>query len=255
MSRIAIIGSCITRDLWPMLGETPENLLYVSRTSLATLFAPAPSGLALADEPPEGLRPQPYAALIADISKTALATLISHRPTHIIFDFIDERFDLISVGGGLIAHTWEMDVSGLLDQTPFLTAHRILRASSTCELLWGQGAREMAAFLSATPLRDSTIILHKAQWARGYRTAATGVQAFAPEVEILQGRSTRIDEQNARLREYQTTFARLMPHVIPVEVAEDLRLADADHRWGLSPFHYITDYYRDIWRQLREAGV
>src|SRR3990167_6271731 len=98
LSRIAIIGSCITRDLWPILGETPQNLLYVSRTSLATLFAPPPAGIMTADEPPNGLRPQPHAALVADLRKTALAALVAHRPTHIIFDFIDERFDLLIFG-------------------------------------------------------------------------------------------------------------------------------------------------------------
>src|SRR5436190_1965276 len=35
-SRIAIVGSCITRDLWPIHGGGAEDLLYVSRTGLAT---------------------------------------------------------------------------------------------------------------------------------------------------------------------------------------------------------------------------
>ena len=39
MPKVAIIGSCITRDLWPIRGETAE-LLYVSRTSLPSLMAP-----------------------------------------------------------------------------------------------------------------------------------------------------------------------------------------------------------------------
>ena len=37
MARVAIIGSCITRDLWPILGEAPADLLYISRTSLPSL--------------------------------------------------------------------------------------------------------------------------------------------------------------------------------------------------------------------------
>lgn len=255
MSRIAIIGSCITRDLWPILGETPQNLLYVSRTSLATLFAPAPAGVTTADEPPNGLRPQPHAALVADLRKTALAALVAHRPTHIVFDFIDERFDLLSVGGGLVSHTWELDVSGYLDQAPFKTAHRIGRATAACEQLWMQGASEMTAFLQATPLREAQVILHEAQWAERYLDADGQTQAFAPIVDVLEGRMVDLREQNAMLDRYQAAFAELMPRAVRIRAPDELRLADSGHRWSLSPFHYVTDYYRDIWRRLREAGV
>uniref|UniRef100_UPI00286B1C31 DUF6270 domain-containing protein n=1 Tax=Phenylobacterium sp. TaxID=1871053 RepID=UPI00286B1C31 len=146
MSRIAIIGSCITRDLWPILGETPRDLLYISRTSLATMFASPPAGVMIADTPPAGLPPQPHAALVADLRKTALAALVAHRPTHIVFDFIDERFDLLNAGGGLAAHTWELDVSGYLDQAAFASAGRIGRMTPACERLWTRGAEEMTAF-------------------------------------------------------------------------------------------------------------
>lgn len=255
MSRIAIIGSCITRDLWPILGETPRNLLYVSRTSLASLFAPAPAGVTTADQPPNGLRPQPHAALVADLRKTALAALVAHRPTHIVFDFIDDRFDLLSAGGGLAAHTWELDVSGYLDQPAFADGHRIARTTPACERLWVQGAAEMTAFLSATPLREAKIVLHEAQWATRYLDATGEIHAFEPVVDVLEGRMTKLRDQNTMLDRYQAAFAELAPQATRIRAPDDLRVADTGHRWGLSPFHFVTDYYRDIWRQLREVGI
>jgi len=45
MPRVAIVGSCITRDLWPIRGDGAEHLFYVSRTGLPSLFAPALEGL------------------------------------------------------------------------------------------------------------------------------------------------------------------------------------------------------------------
>src|SRR6266481_212201 len=116
MSRIAIVGSCITRDLWRFRGGTspsgPADLLYISRTSLPSLFATPVKGFRAAVRPPGGLRPQPHRALVADLSKTALARLVAFRPTHLIFDFIDERFDLLSVDGTLVTDSWELDASG-----------------------------------------------------------------------------------------------------------------------------------------------
>ena len=120
MSRVAIVGSCISRDLWRFRGgsvaktapEPPSPMLYVSRTSLPSLFATPVAGFRPAARPPGGLRPQPHRALVADLSKTALAELVAFRPTHLIFDFIDERFDLLSVGESLITDSWELEASG-----------------------------------------------------------------------------------------------------------------------------------------------
>ncbi|MCA6254103.1 MAG: hypothetical protein IM665_03470, partial [Phenylobacterium sp.] len=37
--RVAILGSCVTRDLWRMAGAPADDLLYISRTRLPSLFA------------------------------------------------------------------------------------------------------------------------------------------------------------------------------------------------------------------------
>ena len=46
-----------------------------------------------------------------------------------------------------------------------------------------------------------------------------------------------------------------LPQAVRVAAPTALQLADSRHRWGLSPFHYVEDYYRDIWRQLQALGV
>jgi hypothetical protein len=35
-----------------------------------------------------------------------------------------------------------------------------------------------------------------------------------------------------------------------VKAPDSLILSDPDHIWGVSPFHYIPDYYAEVWRQL-----
>src|SRR6185437_1263135 len=101
MPRVAIVGSCISRDVWRFQGATVADLLYISRTSLPSLFAAPVAGFKPAAAPPRGLKPQPHRALVADLQKTALASLLAFRPTHVVFDFIDERFDLVSAGDAL----------------------------------------------------------------------------------------------------------------------------------------------------------
>ncbi|MFZ3005791.1 MAG: DUF6270 domain-containing protein [Phenylobacterium sp.] len=254
MARVAIIGSCITRDLWPILGEAPADLLYISRTSLPSLFARPLAGVELADDPPPGLARHQHNALRADLKKSALAALIAHRPTHLIFDFIDERFDLLAVRDTLVTHSWELEVSGYLDQPAFSSARIVPRASAQCDQLWREAALETAAFLSTTPLSDARIILHESQWAGRYLDLAGQLQDFDPDVMIFDGNVASLDAHNALLRSYQQRFAELTG-AARVSADPGLMVGDVGHRWGLSPFHYVADYYRDIWGQLRALGL
>lgn len=257
MSRVAIVGSCITRDVWRFRGDTvtdPQpDILYVSRTSLPSLFATPLTGFRPAARPPATLRPQPHRALVADLSKTALAGLVAFRPTHLIFDFIDERFDLLSARGTIVTRSWELEASGYLTQPSLRGARPILRLSPACERLWLEAAGELAALVRGTPLAEARLILHSARWA-GRRRLADGRDAPLQGVEILPGQAADVDAHNALLARYEAAFAELMPPMARVE-APGQRLADDAHQWGVSPFHYVQDYYAEIWRQLAGLGI
>jgi len=255
LSRIAIIGSCITRDLWPILGEAPQDLLYVSRTSLPSLFSAPVGDVAISDPPPPPLKRHQHNAMASDLTKTALAALVAHAPTHIIFDFIDERFDLLAAGDSLVTRSWELEASGYLAQPVFEGARPVPRLSGGCDLLWTVAVDELAALLAATPLGQATLILHEAQWAERYLDADGAVTAFDPQVEILPGRSARVADHNDLLDRYQRRLAARLPGLVKVAAPSDLRVASVAHRWGLSPFHYVDAYYAEIWRQLRSLGV
>jgi hypothetical protein len=41
-----------------------------------------------------------------------------------------------------------------------------------------------------------------------------------------------------------------IPRLEVVKAPDSLVFSDPDHVWGLSPFHYVPDYYAEIWRQL-----
>lgn len=254
MSRVAIIGSCVTRDLWPNGGDAPPDLLYISRTSLPSLFAPPLRDLKTRREAPPGLRPGQHAAVVADLKKSALNRLVAHRPTHIVFDFIDERYDLLFAGRSWVTHSWELETAGYMKSRELRQARRVPRISEACERVWTGAAAEMASFLASTPLRGAAIILHAAQWADRYRTRRGRERPLADQAPILEGRLASRSDHNALLDRYQALFLRTVPGVRTV-AAEACRVADEAHRWGLSPFHYVPDYYREIGDQLRRLGV
>jgi hypothetical protein len=253
MSRVAIVGSCITRDLWPLGGEALNEVFYVSRTSLPSLFAAPVPGFRPSSRVPAALRPHQHKALVADLEKTALARLVAFRPTHLIFDFIDERFDLLAAGGSLVTDSWELEESGYLRQRAFKTARRVPRLSAGCEQLWNAAADELAALVRATPLREARLILHSARWAERSLRPDGRIRALEG-IEVLPGRPAQVVDHNALLARYEARFAGIMPPLDWVS-APDHRLADEGHQWGASAFHYVADYYEEIWRQLQVLGV
>jgi hypothetical protein len=246
--RIAILGSCITRDLWPVRGGGAERLLYISRTSFPSLFSPAVTGFMPAEGLPGDLHAHEHAALVADLRKTALGRLVAFQPTHLIFDFIDERFDLLVIGNALASHSGEMARSGYLEQ-PALAAHRRApRLSPACERIWAAGVAEFAALVRHTPLTRARRIHHRARWASHLRRPDGATQPITG-VEIVLGQPAEIDAYNALLARQEAIFARAFGPMDVVQ-AEGAPLADPDHRWGLSPFHYTADYYDQIRAQL-----
>jgi hypothetical protein len=253
MSRVAIVGSCITRDLWPIRGDGIADLIYISRTSLPSLFASPVSGFQPAPRKPAGLGKHQHRALVADLTKTGLAALVAFRPTHIIIDFIDERFDLLWVNGALATESWELHESGYLRQRALKGLRRIPRLSAACERLWSDAAGEFSALIRGTPLRRARLILHSARWAER-SLGADGRERPVRDVQVLPGRATDLTAHNALLARYEEIFTEVAPALDIVEAPEH-RIADEAHQWGLSPFHYVPGYYRSIWRQLEELGV
>lgn len=253
MSRIAIVGSCITRDLWPMRGGGAERLLYISRTSFPGLFSAPVEGFIPARNPPGDLHKHEHAALVADITKTGLERLLAFRPTHIIFDFIDDRFDLLAAGEAIVSHSGELGRSGYLRQPALRKLRTIPRLSTACDRLWTAAAAEFAALVRATPLGQAKLILHSARWAVEHRDPRGAVGPFEG-AEILGGDPVDIGEYNDLLIRQEAAFEELMPPLARVD-AGPLRLADTAHRWGLSPFHYVPEYYDEIRRQLRALGL
>jgi hypothetical protein len=252
MSRIAILGSCITRDLWPIRGGGAEQLQYICRTSFPSLMSTAVTGFEPEEGLPGDLHAHEHNALVADLQKTAIARLIAWRPTHIIFDFIDDRYDLLAFGSSLATYSGELLRSGYLGQPALEHRYHIRRLSAAAERMWPQAAAEFAALVRATPLANAQLILHSARWAAEQRHADGSLSPIR-DVEVLGGDPVEIADYNALLERQESAFLKVMPPTSVID-AGAFRLADTEHRWGLSPFHYVPEYYDEVRRQLVAMG-
>lgn len=86
------------------------------------------------------------------------------------------------------------------------------------------------------------LIVHNAYWASTFADDAPIGLPFPPNA---------IDTANAHLRWMHEEIVRILPNVWHLKIPSRLLRADRAHRWGVSPFHYISKYYEFALAELR----
>ena len=127
------------------------------------------------------------------------------------------------------------------------------RLSAPRDRLWRDAAGAFAGLIRGTELRRATLILHSARWATRERDAG-GTVSDIRDIEILSGEPASIETYNALLMRQEAAFTALMPPMARID-AEAFRIADPGHQWGLSPFHYVPEYYDAVRSQLSDMGL
>lgn len=256
--RIAVLGSCVTRDVWWILDRPPSQPeLFVGRTSLAS--ASLAEGCANVLDPLADLEPQTChgfarAMVMTEFGKTAFDQIAAAKPDTIVLDFIDERFDLLDCDGVLVTESLELIESGMMAQPALAQARRIPRFSDEAWSLWAAGLLRLRRAFDEARLLPSRIVLHACLWADEVE-AATGRHAYPDRCEIMLGRPTSRAANNDLLRRMHDAFAACFPEAVVIEPPADLRVADAAHRWGFSPFHFIPQYYQFLADAAAYHGV
>lgn len=254
--RVAMIGSCVTRDIWSLPMFTPADrkaLFVLARTSLASLFTAPHGDFSPPDPLPPGLSRFEIRMIGYDLRKTGLAELVAHQPTHLILDVIDERFDLLARDETVATYSWDLELLGA-PQGELADYRRIPRRSDAAHALWRRGLAELAGFL-ARELPDTQVILHEARCATE-RLDLEGRRGPMPEAwPFWPGHAWSIADQNAAFDAYLGELRAAFPQALRLRAPDELTLADDGHRWGLAPFHYVEDYYRWIWRELEALGL
>lgn len=258
-SRVAVVGSCVTRDAWTGEGGAPRKPdLFVARASLASLSLPAEGRNAL--EALEALADRagaqrPFVARLIDheIRKTAFLQLAALQPDVLVVDCIDERFDLLACGDILVNESLELLESGLVAHAPLAEARRIPRLSDEAWSAWQAGLVRLRRMFDDGRMTSTRVALHVSFWAEEIIT--DGERSPLPEnSQLLPGRQASRAAHNALLGRMHDAFTATFPEAATIAPPAVLRVADASHRWGPAPFHYIPEYYEAFTRAAAESG-
>ena len=231
--KLAIVGSCITRDGFEFEGPRRTAISsYLARQSFAGLSGPA---LAYDEAWYGDLNPFERRCALADLGKGGDYWAFENAAEWLVVDYIDERFDLLKIGRTLVSGTKQVKQPGFLARyADAFTLQPRLSAETTA--MWRTGA-EVFFRRALKRFRPERIILHEGNWASAFRARDGTTSSFPP------GYARLIGPHNALLESYFAITKELVPGISVIRVSPDLVFADPEHRWSKEPFHYISDYY------------
>lgn len=236
--RIAILGSCVSRDLFEFQSEYLSNFelcFYMARSSVIS-FMGLPCGDRRMVIPGDGFEDR---RARWDLSKEHWELLEQSRPDIILIDFIDERIGLIQHQGSIFSASGPIIKAFERNDIPF----NILRP-------WNEEIKSLRQwalpkFLDRVHSICQNIIVHKAVWATHFKVENNENQSFAgTEFEKLVELNNEV--LNGMLAQLDNMYT-------PVEQIGGLEaglLAGGEHLWSFCPYHYDHAYYKTLARQL-----
>lgn len=228
--RILVFGSCVSRDIFNYVKDEIELDDYFARSSFASAFSPSDVKDIYTDKIQSVFQRRMVAS---DLKKTFEKYLKSARIDILLIDFIDERFSIFKFDdGGVCTLSSELNSSGF---DPERELGRLI--PSGCDEfydLWEKGWVRFLNVIDSISCRDK-IRINRVLWAKSTSTGRDfpthSKQYILAANQFLQRLYTRIEND---LQPWQF-----------IEVSPGHCIAAENHRWGLSPFHYVDAYYTE----------
>lgn len=236
MSKVLIYGGCVTRDVFTKEFDEEnhfELLQYFARYSLAKV------PFDKVDRVPDISLSSKFQkrVLLQEMNNELRTALVNLSYNFIIFDFLTIRLPIISYRNTFLTESLELNNSGgLKNNIPFK------RLSPRDELFWYFWEKGLLCVLDTLKNINKLdrLYIQELYWA----THDNGGNLLSNQNNIFI--------QNKYLdRAYKIAKSHLdEDHFIVYN--KDLFVSDVNHKWGLSPIHYIKEFYRESFFQFRE---
>lgn len=228
--RIVIFGSCVSRDILNYdVNHVFDLAAYYARSSFASAFTSHPA----VDVYSANLSSKFQAAIVkADLEKTLLDKIDELKFDVFLIDLIDERFNIFSaVSGGIFTVSNELRSAGFDEEDE--PGRLILSGSEEFFALWEKGWERFVSLMSAAG-NLSKVVVNRTLWSAQTKNGLNFGSAF---------NSAYIHDSNMfLLRLYKRMARDLVPNQF-LQPPVELVYGNEEHRWGLSPFHYVDDFY------------
>lgn len=228
--RFLIVGSCVSRDVFRLHENEPWNLVgYFARSSFASAFHRRPVKTPWHTKIGSAFQAR---MVRIDLEKSLARSLRASDFDVLVVDFIDERFPLVTLPDGSVA-TLSGELAGAGFDRTRERARLIASGSEEHFELWREGWTRFVEMLAGLGRLDR-LLLNEVCWATTLTDGTTPDWAYRPE---------QIAAANHFLERLHRHAERDLSSEQVLRFDPDLFTASAEHRWGLTPFHYGDDYY------------
>jgi len=242
MIKVLILGSCVTRDTFSFFPEEFDVVDYFARSSIISIMSKP-----LMIEENELSLPSAFQRkmILYDFHKVFLKQIGQYEFDLLIIDLIDERFDLLKYNNHYVTRSGEL-VNSEIEKKGKYSFDLLKRNSKEIQELWAISCTSFFhEILKSIP--SEKIILNKVFWSYKYRDAKK-LYSFPDEKLKLH------ETHNKILENYYSIIESQFPHINLINYSLEDFIADKNHKWGLSPFHYELRHYlefknkvKDIW--------
>lgn len=239
---IGILGSCVSRDIFEYFPNTFNIGPVFSRTSLISLMSPP---LAISQNEIHLTSDWQKRMVLFDFQKNFWDSLSRHYLDYLIIDFIDERFDLCYCNHSYITRSHEFVESGI-EKSGKYNFQLINRFDPVTNEMW-KWFCDLFIHKLMTFLPAHKVILHKAPWMSSFRSNGELLPFEAQEW---------IQMNNDLLKQYYEYFESKWTGIHTIDLSDGGFHSDANHIWGLQPYHYEDGYYLKAGERIKMiAGI
>jgi len=235
--KVFIFGSCVSRDILNETDHQIELINYLARSSLASIgTAPFTQNV-----PVNHIKSDFQRRMVTYDLEKSLFKALRHRDFDILLlDLIDERLRIFQDmdSGAACTLSKEFMESGV--DLHVLKGRATPPGTKMHWNLWEKGWKRLLNFLSDNQLLDR-LRINQVYWST---KTDSGVE-FPPPFHAEQ-----ITNANLLLDQMYKKIANDIAPDFFYNFPSDVFVAASDHRWGISPFHYVTDYYRKAIEKL-----
>ena len=171
-----------------------------------------------------------------DLLKESLRAVAQAKGQHVVVDFMIERRRLIFAGETLITVSKEYTELGLQPSELPKPVRRIDPGSEEYFQLFREGWKYAAQQLRAA---GKSVLVNKIFWASQNDQG----EPFDPEM---------ITEGNEHLGKLYEIIYEETPEVMWIEYRDDLLVADSNHKWGQSHYHFTQPFYEAQLSQIEK---
>lgn len=236
-----ILGSCVTRDAFQNSDAFDVELFgYHARSSFATLSNDnllkkvTQENISLL----EGIS-SPFRKRMVknDFNNTVLKVVSEEGFDKVIIDLIDERFHLAAIDNKFVTRSTEFLASAIKVKSSINTF------SDRYFELWCQGFDNfIKTYKNNHRLED--LIVNQVYWA-----THTSDDKLLDQDKFPKDLTS---EHNLKLDRMYSYMNKIIPSENFLKFSDDLLKVDQNHKWGISPFHYIDQYYDTMLSMLKD---